>query len=57
MKNLLGFVVAFAALLTTAGCGKTIETVHAPADAYNIRKPADTPRATSQTTTTIIERK
>jgi len=42
--------------LVTVGC-ETVETVHKPADAYDIRKPADTTRATSRTEGIVIERK
>ena len=55
MKKILS-VAAVAALAAIAGC-KTVETVHAPADAYNIRKPADTTKVTGQSGYTIIERK
>lgn len=54
MKKTILFAAAFVALLVAGGC-QTVETLKAPPDAYNIRKPADTTKPVSQTETTIIE--
>lgn len=57
MKRIF-FVVSTAAMLMICGC-ETVETIHAPSDATNIRPatPADTTKATSQTEGVYVEPK
>lgn len=54
MKKVLFLGASLVVICALNGC-QTVETLHAPADAYNIRKPADTTKPVRQTDTTIIE--
>jgi len=54
-KGILFVLVLFGVSILAMGC-ETVRTLDAPADSYNIRKPADTTRPIRQEDTVIIER-